>query len=286
MRQFKITHVITTRNKTLSAYLAEIARYDLLPVDKEVEVARLSKLPGAKGRRALDTLVCANLRFVVSVAKQYQNQGMGLMDLINEGNLGLIRAAKKFDETRGFRFISYAVWWIRQSILQALAEKSGIVRLPLNQVSARQKLQKLINEFEQQHQRQPSYQELSEMVDQPPSKIEEIMRSSGRGLSVDTPLQEGETNTMADMMTDPTSPDTDAGLSNESLSIEMGRALAQLSERDREIVRLFYGIGCKEMSLEQIGHQFNLTRERVRQIKENALRSLRVHRSPQLQSYL
>lgn len=286
MRQFKITHVITTRNKSLSAYLAEIARYDLLPVEKEVEIARLSKLPGAKGRRAFDRLVCANLRFVVSVAKQYQNQGMGLMDLINEGNLGLIRAARKFDETRGFRFISYAVWWIRQSILQALAEQSGIVRLPLNQVSARQKLQKLINEFEQQNQRQPSWQELAEFVDLPAQKIEEIMRSSGRGLSVDAPISDGETSTMADMMTDPSSPTTDAGLADESLSIEMNRALQQLSDRDREIVKLFFGVGCKEMSLEQIGLQFNLTRERVRQIKENALKSLREHRSPQLQSYL
>jgi RNA polymerase primary sigma factor len=232
-------------------------------------------------------LVRANLRFVVSVAKQYQNQGLDLIDLINEGNLGLIKAAQKFDETRGFKFISYAVWWIRQSILQALAEQSRIVRLPLNQVGSLNKINKALAEFEQRNQRKPSLAELSDMVGIPEDKIADTMSSGGRSLSIDAPFSEGEDNTMHDVLPNDDSPAADRTLLLESLVKEIERALHTLPERERDIVKMFFGIGCREMTLEEIGERFKLTRERARQIKEKAIRNLRnSSRSQLLKSYL
>ena len=236
---------------------------------------------------ALEKLTKANLRFVVSVAKQYQNQGLSLPDLINEGNLGLIKAAEKFDETRGFKFISYAVWWIRQSILQALAEQSRIVRLPLNQVGSLNKINKALSKFEQENERQPSSEELSEMIDVPKDKISDTLRVSGRHVSVDAPFVEGEDNSLLDVLPNDDSPSADKGLINESLNTEIERALATLSTREREIIKSFFGIGCQEMTLEEIGERFGLTRERVRQIKEKAIRRLKsASRSKQLRGYL
>jgi RNA polymerase primary sigma factor len=232
-------------------------------------------------------LTRANLRFVVSVAKQYQNQGLSLPDLINEGNLGLIKAAEKFDETRGFKFISYAVWWIRQSILQALAEQSRIVRLPLNQVGSLNKINKALAKFEQENERTPSSEELSVILDIPQEKVSDTIRVSGRHVSVDAPFVDGEDNSLLDVLVNNDSPNADRGLLNESLSKEIERALATLTERERDIVRYFFGIGTPEMTLEEIGEQFNLTRERVRQIKEKAIRRLRhSSRSKLLKSYL
>ena len=273
MRQLKITKSITNRESAaLDKYLQEIGREELVSPEEEVELSQRIK----KGdREALEKLTRANLRFVVSVAKQYQNQGLSLPDLINEGNLGLIKAAEKFDETRGFKFISYAVWWIRQSILQALAEQSRIVRLPLNQVGSLNKINKALSQFEQKNERAPSDEELSEMIDIPQDKISDTLRVSGRHVSVDAPFVEGEDNSLLDVIPDDESPMADRELVNESLCTEIDRSLQILTEREREIIRSFFGIGCQEMTLEEIGERLDLTRERVRQIKEKALRKLK-----------
>lgn len=285
MRQLKITKSITNRESaSLDKYLQEIGREDLITVEEEVELAQRIR----KGdQAALEKLTKANLRFVVSVAKQYQNQGLSLPDLINEGNLGLIRAAEKFDETRGFKFISYAVWWIRQSILQALAEQSRIVRLPLNQVGSLNKINKALARFEQEHERTPSPEELAIELDLPREKVADTMRVSGRHVSVDAPFAEGEDNNLLDVLVNGDSPNADRALINESLSTEVERALSTLTERERDIVKYFFGIGCTEMTLEEIGDKFGLTRERVRQIKEKAVRRLRTSsRSKLLKTYL
>ncbi|MEE1023003.1 MAG: RNA polymerase sigma factor RpoD/SigA [Muribaculaceae bacterium] len=284
MRQFKITSGITNRGtRSIDKYLQEIGREELISVNEEVEIARRIRNGDLKAR---NKLIEANLRFVVSVAKQYQNQGLSLPDLINEGNLGLIRAAEKFDETRGFKFISYAVWWIRQSILQALAEQSRIVRLPLNQVGSLNRITKELAKFEQEHERRPSMEELADRLDIPVEKISEVLKVSGRQVSVDAPFVEGEENALIDILPNETTPNTDEGLNQESLSQEVNRALLQLIDREREIVKLFFGIGCKEMTLEEIGAKFDLTRERVRQIKEKAIRKLKGQKSQLLKSYL
>ena len=285
MRQLKITKSITSRDSaSLDKYLQEIGREALLPVEEEVELSQRIR----KGdRRALDKLVRANLRFVVSVAKQYQNQGLSLPDLINEGNVGLIKAAEKFDETRGFKFISYAVWWIRQTILQALAEQSRIVRLPLNQVGSLNKINKAFARFEQEHERVPSPEELAQELELPREKVTDTLRVAGRHISVDAPFADGEDNSLLDVLVNPDSPNADRGLINESLATEVDRALETLTERERDIIRYFFGIGCSEMTLEEIGEKFDLTRERVRQIKEKAIRRLRhSSRSKLLKSYL
>lgn len=285
MRQLKINKSITNRSSAaLDKYLVEIGREELISTDEEVELAqRIHK----GDQEALERLTRANLRFVVSVAKQYQNQGLALNDLIDEGNLGLIKAAQKFDETRGFKFISYAVWWIRQSILQALAEQSRIVRLPLNQVGSLNKINKALSKFEQQHERMPSTDELSEMIDVPKDKIADTLRVSGRHVSVDAPFVEGEDNSLLDVLVNNDSPNADRGLVNESLNKEIERALSTLAPREREIIKSFFGIGCQEMTLEEIGERFGLTRERVRQIKEKAIRKLKNNsRSKLLKSYL
>ena len=285
MRQLKITKSITNRESaSLDKYLQEIGKEDLITVEEEVELAQRIR----KGdQRALEKLTRANLRFVVSVAKQYQNQGLSLPDLINEGNLGLIKAAEKFDETRGFKFISYAVWWIRQSILQALAEQSRIVRLPLNQVGSLNKINKAFSRFEQEHERRPSPEELAETLDLPAEKVADTLRVSGRHISVDAPFVEGEDNSLLDVLVNDDSPVADKTLINESLSTEVERALATLTERERDIIRLFFGINCQEMTLEEIGEKFGLTRERVRQIKEKAIRRLRhSSRSKLIKTYL
>ena len=285
MRQLKITKSITNRESaSLDKYLQEIGREELVSPEEEVELAQRIR----KGdQRALEKLTRANLRFVVSVAKQYQNQGLSLPDLINEGNLGLIKAAEKFDETRGFKFISYAVWWIRQSILQALAEQSRMVRLPRNQVGSLNKINKALSKFEQENERQPSSEELSEMIDVPKDKISDTLRVSGRHVSVDAPFVEGEDNSLLDVLPNDDSPSADRGLVNESLSTEIERALSTLSSREREIIKSFFGIGCQEMTLEEIGERFGLTRERVRQIKEKAIRRLKSpSRSKNLKGYL
>ncbi|HRR62493.1 MAG TPA: RNA polymerase sigma factor RpoD/SigA [Paludibacteraceae bacterium] len=285
MRQLKITKSITNRESaSLDKYLQEIGREDLITVEEEVELAQRIH----KGDRvALEKLTRANLRFVVSVAKQYQNQGLSLPDLINEGNLGLIKAAEKFDETRGFKFISYAVWWIRQSILQALAEQSRIVRLPLNQVGSLNKINKALSKFEQENERTPSPEELAEELDIPVDKIADTMKVSGRHISMDAPFVEGEENTLLDVMVNEDSPDTDHILINESLSQEIERALSTLSEREHQIIKKFFGLGVPAMTLEEIGDELGLTRERVRQIKEKAIRRLRTSsKSKSLKSYL
>ena len=285
MRQLKITKSITNRESaSLDKYLQEIGREELVTPDEEVELSQRIR----KGdQEALEKLTRANLRFVVSVAKQYQNQGLSLPDLINEGNLGLIKAAEKFDETRGFKFISYAVWWIRQSILQALAEQSRIVRLPLNQVGSLNKINKALSKFEQENERQPSNEELSEMIDVPKDKISDTLRVGSRHVSVDAPFVEGEDNSLLDVLPNDDSPSADRGLVNESLNTEIERALSTLTDREREIIKSFFGIGCQEMTLEEIGERFGLTRERVRQIKEKAIRRLKSpSRSKLLKSYL
>jgi RNA polymerase primary sigma factor len=266
MRQLKITKSITNRESaSLDKYLQEIGREELITVEEEVELAQRIR---QGDQAALEKLTRANLRFVVSVAKQYQNQGLSLPDLINEGNLGLIKAARKFDETRGFKFISYAVWWIRQSILQALAEQSRIVRLPLNQVGSLNKISKALSKFEQENERRPSPEELAETLEVPVEKIADTLKVSGRHISED--------NSLLDVLTNDDSPMADASLNQESLSNEVERALRQLHEREREILKMFFGIGCQEMTLEEIGAKFDLTRERVRQIKEKAIRRLSV----------
>lgn len=285
MRQLKITKSITNReSQSLDKYLQEIGREGLITVEEEVDLAQRIR----KGdREALERLTRANLRFVVSVAKQYQNQGLSLPDLINEGNLGLIKAAEKFDETRGFKFISYAVWWIRQSILQALAEQSRIVRLPLNQVGSLNKISKALSKFEQENERRPSAEELAETLDVPVDKVADTLKVSGRHISVDAPFVEGEDNSLLDVLPNDDSPMADRELVNESLAKEIDRALSTLSEREKDIIQMFFGIGQQEMTLEEIGDKFGLTRERVRQIKEKAIRRLRQsNRSKLLKAYL
>ena len=286
MRQLKITKSITNRESaSLDKYLQEIGREELITVEEEVELAQRIR----KGdRRALEKLTRANLRFVVSVAKQYQNQGLSLPDLINEGNLGLIKAAEKFDETRGFKFISYAVWWIRQSILQALAEQARIVRLPLNQVGSLNKITKAFSKFEQENERRPSAEELADQLDLPVDKVVDSLKVSGRHISVDAPFVDGEDNSLLDVLVNDDSPMADNLLVNESLSREIDRALTTLlTEREKEIIQMFFGIGMQEMTLEEIGDRFGLTRERVRQIKEKAIRRLKQNkRSGLLKSYL
>ncbi len=285
MRQLKITKSITNRESaSLDKYLQEIGHEDLLSVDEEVELAQRIR----KGdREALEKLTKANLRFVVSVAKQYQNQGLSLPDLINEGNLGLIKAAEKFDETRGFKFISYAVWWIRQSILQAIAEQSRIVRLPLNQVGSVNKINRVLNRFEQENERRPSIEEIADKVDLPQEKIEDAMKVNNRHVSVDAPFVDGEDNSLLDIMVNDDAPMADRALVMESLREEINRALLTLNERERNIIEAFFGINQPEMTLEEIGEKFNLTRERVRQIKEKAIRRLRHNtKNKLLKSYL
>ena len=285
MRQLKITRSITNReSEALEKYLSEIGKEELLSSDEEVELAQRIR----KGdQAALERLTKANLRFVVSVAKQYQNQGLALPDLINEGNVGLIKAAEKFDETRGFKFISYAVWWIRQSILQAIAEQSRIVRLPLNQVGSMNKINQLLNKFEQENERRPSLNEISERIDLPEEKIDEAMQIGGRHVSMDAPFVDGEDNSLLDVLPNENSPSADRQLVVESLRAEIANALLMLNERERNIITAFYGIGEPEMTLEEIGNKFGLTRERVRQIKEKSIRRLRGNtKSKILKAYL
>lgn len=286
MRQLKITKSITNRESaSLDKYLQEIGREELITAEEEVQLAKKIR---EGDQRALEKLTRANLRFVVSVAKQYQNQGLSLPDLINEGNLGLIKAAKRFDETRGFKFISYAVWWIRQSILQALAEQSRIVRLPLNQVGSLNKINKAYSKLEQEFEREPSAEELANILDLPEDKIADTMKVSGRHVSMDAPFQQGEEGSLVDVLVNHDSPRADGQLMNESLSKEIDRALSTLTERERDVIKLFFGIGIPHgLTLEEIGAKFDLTRERVRQIKEKAVRRLRhSSRSKLLQQYL
>ncbi len=284
MRQLKITRSITNRESaSLEKYLQEIGREELISVDEEVELAQRIH----QGEQAaLDKLVSANLRFVVSVAKQYQNQGLSLSDLIDEGNLGLIKAAQKFDETRGFKFISYAVWWIRQSILQAIAEQSNLVRVPQNQVGLVNKASKAQSRFEQLHERKASVEELAVELNMPVEKMAETLKANHRSVSVDAPFAEGEDNSLLDVLPNNDSPMADSTVNQESLVQEVNRVLEQLPQRERDIVKLFFGIGGQEMTLEEIGAKFDLTRERVRQIKEKAIRNLRGQRSRLLISYL
>lgn len=277
MRQLKIFKSITNRESAaLEKYLQEIGREELITVEEEAELAvRIRK----GDREALERLTKANLRFVVSVAKQYQNQGLALPDLINEGNLGLIKAAEKFDETRGFKFISYAVWWIRQSILQALAEQSRIVRLPLNQVGHLNRINRAFSKFEQEYERNPSSDELAEVMDIEPEKVEEAMRMAGKHTSIDAPFAEGEESNMLDVLADAGATVADEQFDKESLAIEVRRTLALLPERERLILSMFYGIDHPEQTLEEIGEKLGLSRERVRQIKEKTLKKLRIDAS-------
>ncbi|MBR7125015.1 MAG: sigma-70 family RNA polymerase sigma factor [Prevotella sp.] len=285
MRQLKITKSITNRESaSLDKYLQEIGHEELLSVEEEVELAgRIRK----GDRKALVKLTKANLRFVVSVAKQYQNQGLSLPDLINEGNLGLIKAAEKFDETRGFKFISYAVWWIRQSILQAIAEQSRIVRLPLNQVGSVNKINRALNKFEQEHERRPSVDEIAETTDLPEDKIADAMNANTRHVSVDAPFVDGDDNSLLDILANNDAPMADNELVKQSLQTEISRALQLLNERERNIIEAFFGINQPELTLEEIGNKYGLTRERVRQIKEKAIRRLRNHtKNKMLKAYL
>jgi RNA polymerase primary sigma factor len=286
MRQLKIIKQVTNRETpSLDKYLHEIGKVELISAEEEVELARRIRL---KDTQALERLIKANLRFVVSVSKQYQNQGLGLPDLINEGNLGLIKAAQRFDETRGFKFISYAVWWIRQSILQALAEQSRIVRLPLNKIGAINKINKTFSELEQLYEREPSVLEIAQMMELAPDDVKEVMKSSGRHVSMDAPLIPGEDGTMYDVMLSVDSPSPDKGLIVESLRKEVERALSTLTYREASILRLYFGLGGKHPhTLEEIGETFTLTRERVRQIKEKAIKRLKhTTRSRILKTYL
>ena len=285
MRQLKITKSITNReSEALEKYLSEIGKEELLSADEEVEMAQRIR----KGdKKALERLTKANLRFVVSVAKQYQNQGLSLPDLINEGNVGLIKAAEKYDETRGFKFISYAVWWIRQSILQAIAEQSRIVRLPLNQLGSMNKINRMLSKFEQENERRPSVDEISEVIDIPEEKVDEAINVSGRQVSVDAPFVDGEDNSLLDVLVNNDAPLADRQLLVESLQAEIKDALKILTLRERNIITAFYGIGQPEMTLEEIGTKFGLTRERVRQIKEKAIRRLRANtKNKILKAYL
>ncbi len=273
MRQLKITKSITNRESAaLEKYLQEIGKEEMISAEEEVELAQRIRHGDQK---ALERLTKANLRFVVSVAKQYQNQGITLPDLINEGNLGLLKAAERFDETRGFKFISYAVWWIRQSILQAISEQSRIVRLPLNQVGSVNKIAHEINRFEQEFERKPSLDEIAEKIDLPEEKIDEAMNINGHHISVDAPFIDGEDNSLLDVMANENSPMADSSLVEESLRTEIQNALNVLNERERNVIEASYGINRPELTLEEIGVKFGLTRERVRQIKEKAIRKLR-----------
>lgn len=286
MRQLKITKQVTNRETaSLDKYLQEIGKVDLITAEDEVELAQRIK---AGDKIALERLTKANLRFVVSVAKQYQNQGLSLPDLINEGNLGLIKAAQRFDETRGFKFISYAVWWIRQSILQALAEQSRIVRLPLNKIGSINKINKAYASLEQEHERAPSAEEISDQLDMTEDDVKESMKNSGRHVSMDAPLVEGEDSNLYDVLRSGESPNPDGELLNESLRIEIERALKTLTPREADLIRLYFGLnGEHPMTLEEIGEAFDLTRERVRQIKEKAIRRLKhTSRSKILKTYL
>ena len=273
MRQLKITKSITNRESaSLDKYLQEISQEEMISAEEEVELAQLIK----KGdKKALERLTRANLRFVVSVAKQYQNQGLSLPDLINEGNLGLLKAAERFDETRGFKFISYAVWWIRQSILQAISEQSRIVRLPLNQVGSVNKINREISKFEQENERRPSVHEIADHIDLPQEKIDDAMNITGRHLSVDAPFSDAEDSSLLDVLVNEDIPPTDIFLVDESLRSEIQAALGVLNERERTVIEASYGIGTPELTLEEIGEKYGLSRERVRQIKEKAIRKLR-----------
>ena len=286
MRQLKISKQITNReSQSLDKYLQEIGKVDLLTPDEEVELAKRIK---EGDQIALEKLTKANLRFVVSVAKQYQNQGLSLGDLINEGNLGLIKAAQRFDETRGFKFISYAVWWIRQSILQASAEQSRIVRLPLNRVGSLNKISKTFSELEQKYEREPSPEELAEVLDVTTAEVVDTMKISGRHVSMDAPFVQGEENSLLDVLENDSEETPDSGLMNDSLRREVQRALSTLTQREADVITLYFGLnGEHSMTLEEIGEKFNLTRERVRQIKEKAIRRLRhTSRSKALKPYL
>lgn len=273
MRQLKIIKSITNRESaSLEKYLQEIGKEELLTVEEEVELAQQIR----KGdRKALERLTKANLRFVVSVAKQYQNQGLTLPDLINEGNVGLIKAAEKFDETRGFKFISYAVWWIRQSILQAIAEQSRIVRVPLNQVGSVNKINKALNKFEQENERRPSIEEIAATTDIPEEKVDDALKANTRHVSVDAPFSDDDSGSMLDVMTDSNAPSVDKELLMESLREELRKVLNTLKERERLVIKDYYGIDTQEKTLEEIGSKYGLTRERVRQIREKAIRKLR-----------
>ena len=286
MRQLKITKQVTNRETaSLDKYLQEIGKVDLITADEEVEFAKRIK---AGDQRALEKLTKANLRFVVSVAKQYQNQGLTLPDLINEGNLGLIKAAQRFDETRGFKFISYAVWWIRQSILQALAEQSRIVRLPLNKIGSINKINKTFAFLEQAHERQPSAEEIAKELDMTVEDVKQSLKNSGRHVSMDAPLIDGEDSNLYDVLRSGESPNPDKELLHESLRTEIERALETLTPREADVIRLYFGLaGQHSMTLEEIGETFDLTRERVRQIKEKAIRRLKhTSRSKILKTYL
>ncbi|MFM7823900.1 MAG: RNA polymerase sigma factor RpoD/SigA [Bacteroidota bacterium] len=286
MRQLKITKSITNReNASLEKYLQEIGREGLITAEEEVKLARRIK---QGDQWALEKLTRANLRFVVSVAKQYQNQGLSLPDLINEGNLGLIKAAKRFDETRGFKFISYAVWWIRQSIMQALAEQSRIVRLPINQLGSDNRIKKAFSALEQKYEREPSNSEISEALELPEESVANTLKISGKHVSMDAPFVAGEEHSLLDVLENPDAPLADGFLMNESLNQEINRSLSTLTQRESDVVKLFYGIGCNHsLTLEEIADKFDLTKERVRQIKEKAIRRLRHNsRSKLLKSYL
>jgi len=286
MRQLKIIKQVTNRETaSLDKYLHEIGKVDLLTAEKEVELARKVR---NGDNHALEKLIKANLRFVVSVSKQYQNQGLSLPDLINEGNLGLIKAAKRFDETRGFKFISYAVWWIRQSILQALAEQARIVRLPLNKIGSINKINRALSELEQKYEREPSIDEIAKAIELAPENIKDAMRSSGRHISMDAPLTEDEDGDMYEVLLSDESPSPDGNLLNDSLRKEIERALSSLTEREANIIKLYFGLNGKHpYTLEEIGEEFNLTRERVRQIKEKAIKRLKhTTRSKILKTYL
>lgn len=286
MRQLKITQSITKRDSiTLDKYLQEIGREDLITADEEVELAIKIRLGD---QRALERLTKANLRFVVSVAKQYQGQGLTLPDLINEGNLGLIKAAKRFDETRGFKFISYAVWWIRQSIIQAISEQSRLVRLPLNKIGAISKINKGVSQLEQELEREPNAKEISDFLDLSENEVRSVMHMNSRHVSVDAPFTEGEGNGLLDVLEDYDAPKADSGLIHESLNNEIKRSLSTLTLRESEVIKLFFGIdGSREISLDEIGARFDLTRERVRQIKEKAIKRLKhTSRNKILKTYL
>lgn len=285
MRQLKITKTITNReNASLDKYLQEIGHEELISAEEEVELARRIK---TGDRKALEKLTKANLRFVVSVAKQYQNQGLSLPDLINEGNIGLLKAAEKFDETRGFKFISYAVWWIRQSILQAIAEQGRVVRLPLNQVGSVNRINKVLSKFEQENERRPSVDEIADKTDLPHEKIEDVLKVNTRQVSVDAPMADGDGTSMIDFMQSDSDPSTDEELLKESLRAEIASALSVLNDRERNVIEAFYGINQPECTMEEIGKKYGLTRERVRQIREKAIRRLKQNtQNKMLKAYL
>ena len=273
MRQLKINKSITNRSSAaLDKYLVEIGREELISTDEEVELAQRIH---HGDRKALDKLTRANLRFVVSVAKHYRNPALAFIYVRDKGTIGMIKPAKKFDETRGFKFISYAVWWIRQSILQAISEQSRIVRMPLNQVGFQSKLAKAIVNFEQENERRPSVQELADILETDEAKVQEALGTNGKKVSVDAPFQDDDSNSLIDIMTDESAPTTDNNMEKESLSADLNAALGTLSEREQTVLKMLFGIGCNEMTAEEVANSLNLTRERVRQIKERALRRLR-----------